>query len=202
MIKGVASLLVFICSIVITVNILSNNALDALSISDNRARDALEAVYSAKSTSFQVVNLVGDRKVDANENSELCDSIQVLTVTVRLRADCPAVDLSKTMVYISSDYKHVNLELDNDNGTTAQHASATTFVACAVYDSDSSFATSCTLTADDMVNIIISLDSEAVNMTLRPGRELSVKLQPENGLYTLETLSMPSFGNDRYVSLV
>jgi archaellin len=167
-------------------------------VAQQAKKTALQAINTV-STGISIINIVGDRNTDSNPSLPPNSTIQVLELKVELFPGSPAIDFDDLLIQVSDGNKTADLVL-NVTGTTAEHATATQYVAIAIRDIDGTFDDKI-MNQGDIIKIIISTDTDATDLNLTTNRDITIRLIPKHGLLTTSKLVTPSVYTTRYVEL-
>jgi archaellin len=179
----------------------------AVSPQDNQTPSTdIDKVFSEQVTNiltgFDVVNIIGDKKMDGNDNMPISQYVQVIRMTVKLQPSSADINMEEVIIYVTDGNRYAYLTFDNTFGNTPEYATYSTYVVEVIRDKDGSFTTHSIVSKDALITIIISLDKNATDLTLDHTHNVHVEIIPQNGQKTYETMTIVSPSTDRYVTLL
>jgi len=162
-----------------------------------QASDTADRAIAQISSGYEITSIIGDRKEDGLDGNPLSSEIQVIEIKIRLVSGSPSLDIRDTVIEIASGEAVFTLT-HNSTGTTAAHADDATFISVTVRENGDSYDI---MQQGDILNIIISTDSSAADISLGTSMEASVRFIPQVGLVTLDSFITDSAFTDRYIML-
>ncbi len=197
---GVDTMIVFIAMVLVAATA-SSMLIQVAQDLQQQAQDTANQALITVSTGLEVVTVIGDRNQDNSNSTSPSETIQVVQLTVKLKAGSNDIDLDNVVISIQDGTTQAELILGT--GTNGSHATATTFVYYTLRDTEpTSLSSGNILTEGDLVRIYISCDSAATNLNLAPNTEVNIKMIPQSGSYTLELITTPPTYSSRLIELV
>ena len=194
---GISAMIIFIASILVSAVVATLLIENINSLRQQAENTGMEAIGQI-SNGVSIYSMIGDRKEDSNASVSSSDSIQVLKVGVKLISGSDNIDLNNLLVEINSNSNSVSLSY-NASGTSAAHANANSYIVIPLLDSDSSISSDHIITQGDKLEIIISFDEDATNITAGQGDSISMSVMPLIGIDTEYHFTITSIFINRYI---